>query len=57
MLILALGEQTLIKLYRIKSLKLTTYLRATAAKDAVGDKMDQHGHDAKAEAHKQYSKA
>ncbi|OAQ63401.1 hypothetical protein VFPPC_09896 [Pochonia chlamydosporia 170] len=27
--------------------------RASAAKDAVGDKFDEHKHDAKAEAHKQ----
>lgn len=29
----------------------------TAAKDAVGDKIDQSTHDGKAEAHKQYAKA
>ncbi|EFY93277.1 Glucose-repressible protein1 [Metarhizium acridum] len=27
--------------------------RASAAKDALGDKVDEHKHDAKAEAHKQ----
>jgi hypothetical protein len=27
--------------------------RATAAKDALGDKVEEHGHDGKAEAHKQ----
>jgi hypothetical protein len=26
---------------------------ATAAKDALGDKVEEHGHDGKAEAHKQ----
>jgi hypothetical protein len=33
------------------------YTRATAAKDAVGDKIDQESHEGKAEAHKQYAKA
>ncbi|KAI9900647.1 hypothetical protein N3K66_004909 [Trichothecium roseum] len=31
--------------------------RLTAAKDALGDKVDQSGHEGKAEAHKQYAKA
>merc|ERR1712061_180473 len=30
--------------------------RATAAKDAVGDKVEQHGHDAKADVHKEAAK-
>ncbi|KAH8171133.1 glucose-repressible protein grg1 domain-containing protein [Sarocladium implicatum] len=31
--------------------------RATAAKDALSDKVDESTHDNKAEAHKQYAKA
>ena len=30
--------------------------RATAAKDALSDKVDENAHDGKAEAHKQYAK-
>ncbi|KAF4125570.1 Protein of unknown function (DUF2823) [Geosmithia morbida] len=30
--------------------------RASAAKDAVGDKLDQTGHEGKAESHKQFAK-
>ncbi|VUC20842.1 unnamed protein product [Clonostachys rosea] len=31
--------------------------RLTAAKDAVGDKVDESAHNGKAEAHKEYAKA
>ncbi|KAI5464631.1 glucose-repressible protein [Mariannaea sp. PMI_226] len=31
--------------------------RATAAKDALGDKIDQHGHETKADVHKEIAKS
>ena len=35
----------------------TSSSSASAAKDALSDKVDEHGHNAKADAHKEYAKA